>query len=128
MINFLLDQNLISPEQHGVLPGKSIHSNLLCCLADWTREVDRENSIDLIYLYFSKALDRVPKRRLLYKLQRLGVRGSLIKWIESFLSDRTFSVKVGNSLSRSVEALWRAPGFSIRTSTFSGLHNRLKEF
>ena len=113
---------------HDFLAGKTTHSNFLCCLADWTREVDRENYIVVIYLNFSKAFDRVPKRRLLYKLQRLGVRGSLIKWIESFLSDRTFSVKVGNSLSRSVEALWRAPGFSVRTFTFSGLHNRLKEF
>ncbi|KAJ3652272.1 hypothetical protein Zmor_018251 [Zophobas morio] len=103
LIKYLIDHHLIPNEQHGFLPGKSIQSNLLTCLSVWTREVDCGNSVDVIFLDFSKAFDKVPKRRLLYKLQCLGISGNLIKWIESFISERTFSVKVGDSFSRPVK-------------------------
>jgi hypothetical protein len=68
VVRFLLDCDLIPLQQHGFLPGKSIQSNLLSCLADWTREVDNGNSVDVLYLDFSKVFDRVPKRRLISKL------------------------------------------------------------
>jgi hypothetical protein len=45
VVRFLLDCGLIPLQQHGFLPGKSIQSNLLGCLADWTREVDNGNSV-----------------------------------------------------------------------------------
>jgi hypothetical protein len=67
----------------GFLPGKSIQSNLLACLADWTREVDNGNSVDVLYLDFSKAFDRVPKRRLsphysIWEYQEISWRGSTL--------------------------------------------------
>jgi hypothetical protein len=49
--------------------------------AVWTREVDNGNSVDVLYMDFSKAFDRVPKRRLIYKLQHLGITGNLLAWI-----------------------------------------------
>ena len=42
----------------------------------------------MVYLDFSKAFDRVPKHRLVYKLDHLGVRGRLLRCIGSFLSNR----------------------------------------
>lgn len=43
--------------------------------------------IDVVYLDFSKAFDKVPKCCLLYKLQHLDLRGGLIKWTDSFQSE-----------------------------------------
>ena len=77
--------------------GKSVQSNLLCCLSDWTSDIDLGHLVDVFYFDFSKAFDKVPKRRLLYKLH-LGIRGNLLVWIDSSLSDRTFRVKVGDGL------------------------------
>jgi hypothetical protein len=109
VVRFLLDCDLIPLQQHGFLPGKSIQSNLLACLADWTREVDNGNSVDVLYLDFSKAFDRVPKRRLISKLQHLGISGNLLAWINAFLSERTFCVRVGESYSRPV----RVSGYTV---------------
>ena len=64
---------------------------------DWTKDRDAGNPIDVVYLDFSKAFDLVPKRRLLYKLQHLGLRGNLLKWIGFFLSKSTFRVKVADA-------------------------------
>jgi hypothetical protein len=109
VVRFLLDCDLIPLQQHGFLPGKSIQSNLLACLADWTREVDNGNSVDVLYLDFSKAFDRVPKRRLISKLQHLGISENLLAWINAFLSERTFCVRVGESYSRPV----RVSGYTV---------------
>ena len=113
LIQFLMNHRQIPKEQHGFLPGKSIQSNLLSCLSQSTSEIERGNTLDAIYLDFSKVFDRVPKRRLLHKLRHVGVSGLLLKWLEAYLSDRTFRVKVGDSLSRSVEVLSGVPQGSV---------------
>ncbi|KAJ3665857.1 hypothetical protein Zmor_001324 [Zophobas morio] len=113
ILKFVTEHQLVPMEQHGFLPGKSIISNLLCCLSDWTKELDLGNSVDVIYLDFSKAFDRVPKRHLLFKLQHLGIRGNLYQWIDAFLSERTFRVRVGGALSNCVQVLSGVPQGSV---------------
>ena len=39
---------------------------------------------------------KVPHARLLYKLQHYGIRGELLSWIESFLTDRSQYVILDN--------------------------------
>ena len=36
----------------------------------------------------SKAFDKVPRNRLLYKLENNVVRGAVLKWVKAFLEDR----------------------------------------
>ncbi|KAJ3645915.1 hypothetical protein Zmor_023534 [Zophobas morio] len=104
---------VIPREQHGFTPGKSIATNLLCCLDNWTRELDSGGSVDIAYFDFSKAFDRVPKRRLLLKLRHYGIQDSLLRWIESFLSDRIFKVKVGDMFSSPFPVLSGVPQGSV---------------
>ena len=52
-----------------------------------------------IYLDIAKAFDLVDLSLLVKKLNKAEVRGSLLKWIMSFLKDRKQCVRVGNSLS-----------------------------
>jgi hypothetical protein len=49
---------------------------------------------DSIYLDYAKAFDKVDHTLLVKKLHKYGVHPKLIKWIESFLSDRTQNVVV----------------------------------
>ena len=66
-----------------------------------------------LYLDFSKAFDRVPKGRLLHKLNHLGLRGNLHRWIDSFLIDRNFRVQIGDVVSRSIDVLSGVPQGSV---------------
>ena len=43
----------------------------------------RHKQTDVIVMDFAKAFDKVPHKRLLYKLDFYGIRGSTHKWIES---------------------------------------------
>ena len=44
---------------------------------------------DMIIMDFSKAFDKVPHRRLQYKLDWYGIRGSTHNWIQHFLQGRS---------------------------------------
>jgi hypothetical protein len=110
VIKFLSDHHLIPTEQHEFLPGKSVQSNLMWCMSEWTRSLDSERPFDVVYLDFSKVFDKVPKCRILRKLSNLG---NVLRWIDWFLSDRTFRVGIGGALSRSVDVLNRVPQRSV---------------
>ena len=46
-----------------------------------TEELDNGGSVDVIYLDFAKAFDKVPHQRLLRKLERYGVLERILAWI-----------------------------------------------
>ena len=47
-----------------------------------TEVIDRGDDVDLIYLDFQKAFDKVPHNRLLIKLRGYGIKGKLYAWIK----------------------------------------------
>ena len=53
-----------------------------------TKLVDDGYNVDVIYLDFAKAFDKVPHKRLLQKLEGLGISGNVLSWITSWLTDR----------------------------------------
>ena len=85
VLNHLSTNNLLSPHQFGFIPGRSCSTQLLMLLDYLTSHLDNGYSIDIIYLDFQKSFDIVPHRRL---LQKFGIHGNVLKWIESFLSNR----------------------------------------
>jgi len=68
MFNHLKTNDVISYMQHGFMPYKSCKSQLLCVLNKWTSTLESGDSVDVIYLDFSKAFDSIPYLRLLNKL------------------------------------------------------------
>ena len=56
-------------------------------------------NVDVIYLDFAKAFDKVDFNVLLQKLHKIGVRGKIYDWIKSFLTNRTMYVVVDGIMS-----------------------------
>ena len=71
------------------------------------------DTVDTVYLDFSKAFDTVPHRHLIGKLEAYGIDGSLLSWISSFLMGRTQKVSVNGSLSSSKPVLSGIPQGSV---------------
>ena len=69
MMDFLIKHKLINPSQHGFLKARSCLTNLLCFF-DW---VDEGSPVDVIYLNFQKAFDKVPHLRQMLKLKTHGM-------------------------------------------------------
>ena len=82
MMDFLIKHKLINSSQHGFLKAKSCLTNLLCFLEEITKWVDEGPAVDVIYLDFQKAFDKVPHQRLILKLKSHGMGNSIVNWIE----------------------------------------------
>ena len=48
--------------------------------------MDEGSPVDVIYLDFQKAFDKVPHQRLILKLKSHGMGNSIINWIEQWLT------------------------------------------
>ena len=88
MVDCWSDLNLFNPDQFAYLRGKSTLAQLLTRYNDWAKARNRSQETDIIFLDLSKAFDSVPHERLLLKLQRHGIDGSLLLWIRNFLTNR----------------------------------------
>ena len=78
---------------------KSCLTNLLCFLEEITKWVDDGSPVDVIYLDFQKAFDKVPHQRLIRKLKSHGMGNSIINWVEQWLTDRRQRVVVDGEVS-----------------------------
>ena len=50
--------------------------------------LDEVNNVDIIYLDFAKALDMVPRHRLIGKVASMGVESRVKGWIQKWLEGR----------------------------------------
>jgi hypothetical protein len=69
--------------------------------------------IDVVYLDFEKAFDKVSHSLLLVKLEHNGIRGSLLKWISAFLRNRKFYVQIGSASSAMQDVVSGVPQGSV---------------
>ena len=88
VVDFWSDLDLFNPDQSAYLRGRSTLAQLLTCYTDWAKARNRLQQTDIIFLDVSKAFDSVPHERLLLKLLRHGIDGSLLLWIRNFLTKR----------------------------------------
>ena len=78
-----------------------------------TVTVDEGKPFDVVFLDFAKAFDKVPKKRLLKKLYKHGIRGQLLKWIEDWLTGRTQRVVLNGEFYEWLQVLSGVPQGSV---------------
>ena len=83
----------------GSAAGRSCVTNLLEYLEELSKLVDRGASVDVVYLDFAKAFDKVPIGRLVEKCRGLGIDGNILGWTRSWLTGRTQRVVVNGQAS-----------------------------
>ena len=91
--------HLISPHQHGFLSGRSTVTNLASFLEVAGPAVESCGQVDVVYLDFQKAFDKLPHHLFLKKLPNFGFSAELIKWVKSYIQQRTFRVRFGGEVS-----------------------------
>ena len=112
-MNHLNTHTLLLKSQHGFTKGKSCLTNLLSFLEDVTKAIDEGKPLDVIYLDFSKAFDKVPHKRLLHKIESHGISGNVAAWIGEWLCDRKQQVVLNGKFSRLQDVLSGVPQGSV---------------
>ena len=100
-------------------------SNMASALADpaspsyWSittrylEELEKSNNVDVIYLDFAKAFDKVDHGILLNKLKKIGINGKISAWIHNFLSNRQQCVADNGTTSREAQVRSGIPQGSV---------------
>ena len=113
LYNHLVNNSILSKDQYGFCKKRSCVSQLLVTIDEWFSYLDKKIPVDAAYLDFRKAFDSVPHKRLIYKLDKYGIKGNILNWIKSFLSDRTQFVNVNNNYSEKAPVLSGVPQGSV---------------
>src|SRR6266496_2658448 len=105
--------SLIRSSQHGFTKNRSCLTNLLEFMEEVTCTLDSRKPVDIIYLDFAKAFDKVPYQRLLKKLYAHGIGGKTLLWIQSWLTGRRQKVGLNREFSDWCDVLSGVPQGSV---------------
>ena len=95
------------------MEGRSCLTNLLEYLEELTRLVDQGHAVDIVYLDFAKAFDKVPHIRLIMKCKGLGIRGKVVSWIAEWLRERSQRVVLNGKASEWGKVISGVPQGSV---------------
>lgn len=102
----LINHTKIRKEQHAFRTSHSTTTQLITLVDDLKKNQSKKEKTVAVFLDVAKAFDRVWHQGLIHKLLLANIPHSLIKLIDSFLTDRTFKIKINDHLStsRKIEA------------------------
>lgn len=113
LLDFLTLNNKLIPHQFGFMKGLSTTHQLLRVTEFISEGLAHKESTGAIFLDVAKAFDRVWIKGLVYKLIQLDVPPYLIPLINSYLTNRSFTVRVGKDFSKPKDILAGTPQGSV---------------
>ena len=99
IVSHLERHSLIRDSQHGFRNKRSCLSNLLTFYNDLFAAHDINRALDIVFLDFQKAFDKVPHDKLMFKVKQLRIDGNVHNWIENWLSNRKQRVVINGTAS-----------------------------
>ena len=111
--NYLYSHNLIHENQAAYKPGDSTICQLTEIVHNVHLHMEEGHEVRMVFLDISKAFDCTWHNGLLYKLKQLGIQGSMLKLIQSYLSDRSQRVVIRGQSSNTVQTEAGVPQGSI---------------
>lgn len=101
---FIEKNNVLSPYQFGYRKGFTVQQSIVKFLNFCAENNTQNRYYSSILVDCSKAFDSIDRNILLYKLERIGIRGQLLNWFESYMSDRTIQVEINDITSTSINS------------------------
>ena len=114
LLSYLESNDLIPQYQSAYLKGHSCETALFHFTNEVQQMLSKGQVVLLVQLDLSAAFDTVDHAVLLQLLQhKFGFTGIALKWFKSYLSGRTFSVKIGYVKGRRVLLIYGVPQGSV---------------
>ena len=99
VMDFITKFNILYTNQYGFQKGMSTEYAINSLLHHIVHSMNQGETGFCILLDFAKAFDTVNHKILLDKLHYYGIRGTALKWFQSYLHDRMQCTEIGNTQS-----------------------------
>ena len=113
IVSYMDENGLFNQGQHGFRHGRSCLSQLIAHFDHITQLLEKGQNVDVVYLDFAKAFDKVDYSMTMKKLQSIGISGKLGRWIYTFLTDRKQAVLVNGEKGTPFDVLSGVPQGSV---------------
>ena len=113
LLNFISDNNILYDHQYGFRKGRSTQQAIITLVDKITKSQDLGDIVITFLIDLKKAFDTINHRILLRKLYSYGIRGSMLKWMESYLTDRSHYVVFDGKVSETCSIECGVPQGSI---------------
>jgi hypothetical protein len=113
LIDFVESNSLLEPCQSAYRRFHSTETAMLRVQHDLLMASEKQHVSALVLLDLSAAFDTVEHATLLQRLSMLGLTGSALEWIQSYLSDRYQCVQIEGFLSANVQVKTGVPQGSV---------------
>ena len=97
--HYLENNNLLSLFRSGFCKHHSTHDHLVRLQTEINGNFGKGHNTIAVFVDIETAYDMVWKHGLLEKVYKLGIRGPMFNFIETFISEKSFRVNVGGSFS-----------------------------
>lgn len=112
---YLIQHSIISEYQSGFQSGDSTVNQLTYLYNEFSKALDENKEIRVVFLDISKAFDRVWHRGLLIKLRAIGFSENIIDWFSSYLRNRQQRVCI-----RGQSSSWRNTNAGVPQGSILG--------
>ena len=92
---YLETRGLLHISQSGFRRERSSVDHILRLHDAVYKSLINQSSVMAVFLDIERAYDMVWRDGLIIKLQKLGIRGLMLQWIQALISQRSFQVRVG---------------------------------
>ena len=102
LVEYLEKNKKIIKEQSGFREKHSCESALIFLFQKWKETLDKKESVLAVFLDLKRAFETISRFELLKVVQRMGISGVALKWIKSYLENRTQCTKYNGVKSNNI--------------------------
>jgi hypothetical protein len=114
---YLETQNLPSPAQAGFRIYCSTNQQIVMPSQEIKDSLDRKETLLAVFVDFKSVYDSVWRVKLMDKLQKIGIKGSMLKWFHNFITQCFCATKFENNLSKYKQTRRGLPQGAVTSTT-----------
>jgi hypothetical protein len=111
--SYVSRNNILNVHQSGFRPSHSTETALVDMVDDWLSNINAGNLTGAVFIDLRKAFDTVNHDKLIKKICNIGASNALLKWLLSYLSQRTQKVSFNGCISNALHVNTGVPQGSI---------------
>ena len=99
LIQYITSNNIVDCFQIAYLPHRRTETALNLIISEILLSLDAKSPCYLVLLDLSCAFDSLNLQILWFRLREIGINGQVLNWFNSFVSNRSSSIKINSLLS-----------------------------